>query len=79
MFIQKAFNLLHKRCLVLLKVYDMSVLYHPCKANVVADALSRMTMCSVSHMEEDNNQLVRVVHRLSRLGVRLEDYENGSL
>ena len=31
----------------------MSVLYHLGKANVVADDLSRMSMGSVSHVEEE--------------------------
>ena len=50
----------------------MSVLYHPDKAIVVADALSCMTMGSVSHLDEAKNDLSRKVHMLYRLGVRLE-------
>ena len=49
----------------------MSVNYHLGKANVVADALSRLFMGSVSHIEESRNELVKDVHRLSRLGVAL--------
>ena len=52
---------------------DMSVHYHPSKANVVADALSRMTMGSVFHVGEAKIYLVKDVHRFARLGVRLED------
>ena len=55
----------------MLKHYDIFVLYHPSKANVLADDLSHMTMGSVSHIEEANKDLVRDVHRLSRLGLRL--------
>ena len=51
MFTQKELNLAHRKWLELLKDYDMKFLYHPGKANVVADALSRMTMGSVSHVE----------------------------
>ena len=51
-FTQKELNLRQIRWLELLKYYGMSVLYHPGKANVVADALSRMTMGSVSHLDE---------------------------
>ncbi|WMV27895.1 hypothetical protein MTR67_021280 [Solanum verrucosum] len=40
-FTQKEFNLRQRRWLELLKYYDMSILYHPSKANVVVDALSR--------------------------------------
>ena len=52
----------------------MSVFYHPIKANVVADAL---TMGSVSHLEEAKKNLVKDIHRLSRLVVRSKDSLNG--
>ena len=48
-FTQKDLNL-HKRIwLEHLKNYDMNVLYHPKKANVVADALSRVSMGNVTN------------------------------
>ena len=55
----------------------MSVLYHPEKANIVVDDLNRMTIGSVAHVEEGKKELVKDVHRLSRLGVRLEDSMKG--
>ena len=55
----------------------MIVLYHPSKAKVVVDALSRMKMSSMSHIEEDKIDLVKDVHRLALLGFRLEDFPNG--
>ena len=36
----------------MLKDYDLSVIYHHNNVNVVADALNRMTMGSVSHLHE---------------------------
>ncbi|KAH0650521.1 hypothetical protein KY284_030433 [Solanum tuberosum] len=36
--------------------YDMSVLYHPRKANVVADVFSRLSMGSVAHIEDDSTK-----------------------
>ena len=51
----------------------MSVLYHPDKANVVADALSCMTMGSVSHVEDGKKYLMKDVHMLARS----EDSTNG--
>ena len=61
----------------MLNDYDISVLYHIGKANMVADALSCMTIDSVSHVEVDKKYLVKAIHRLDRLGVRLEDSLNG--
>lgn len=41
-----------------------------------SSALSRMTMGSVSHVEESKKDLVKDVHRLASLGVRLKDSSN---
>src|SRR5688572_23431403 len=78
-FTQRDLNLKQRRWWELLKDYDMSILYHPRKANVVADALSRLSMNSVSHIEDEKKQLVREVHRLARLGVRLVDSSDGGM
>ena len=51
-FTQRELNLQQRRWLELLKDYDISILYRPGKANVVADARSSMTMGSVSHIDE---------------------------
>ena len=51
----------------------MNVHYHLGKANVVADALSRMSMVSKSNIEDEKKELVKDIHRLVRLGVRLVD------
>ena len=63
----------------MLKNYDISVLYHPSKANVVADALSRSSMGSVAQVEEDMKELAREVHRLARLRVRLLHSDEGNV
>ena len=52
----------------MLKVYDMSVLYHPGKPSMVVDALSRITMGSLSHLDEAKKELARKVHRVARMG-----------
>ncbi|KAH0781192.1 hypothetical protein KY290_000790 [Solanum tuberosum] len=39
--------------------------------NVVADALSRLSMGSIAHVEEERKELAKDVQRLARLGVRL--------
>ena len=55
----------------------MSVHYHPGKANVVVDALSRLSMGSVAHIKEERKELVNDVHRLARLGVHLMIISDG--
>ncbi|WMV38199.1 hypothetical protein MTR67_031584 [Solanum verrucosum] len=57
----------------------MSVLYHPGKANVVTDALSQLSMGSVAHIDDNKKELVRDIHRLARLGVRLVDSTKGGV
>ena len=51
-FSQKELSLRQRRWLELLKYYDMCILYHPGKANVFADALSRLFMGSTTHVRE---------------------------
>ena len=55
--------------LELLKNYDVSVVHHSRKENVVAYALSHMPIGSLSHVEESKKYLVKDVHRFSRLGL----------
>ena len=45
--------------------------YHIGKVNVVADALSILSMGSVTHVEKKRKELVKDVNRLSLLGVHL--------
>src|SRR4051812_22789567 len=46
-FTQKELNLRQRRWLELIKDYDMKLHYHPGKANVVADALSRKSYANI--------------------------------
>ena len=57
----------------------MNVHYHPGKANIVVDALSRMSMRSTSYVEDGKKKLVKDVHRLSRLGVWLVGSTSGGV
>ncbi|XP_070046659.1 uncharacterized protein [Nicotiana tomentosiformis] len=73
----KELNLRQKRWLELLKDYDIDILYHPGKANVVADALRWKSMGSLAHLEACQRPLAREVHQLASLGVRLVDSSEG--
>ncbi|WMV37365.1 hypothetical protein MTR67_030750 [Solanum verrucosum] len=66
-FTQKYFNLHQRMWLEFLKDYDMSILYHPGKANVMADVLCRLLMGIVAHVENDKKELVCAVHKLAQL------------
>ena len=57
----------------LLKDYYINVHYHPCKSNIVDDALIRRSMGSTTHIEDEKKELVKDIHKLARLGVRLVD------
>ena len=75
-FTQKELNIRQRIWLDLLKDYDINILYHPGKANMVMVTLCRMTIGSVSHIDEAKKDLVRDVHRFARLGMTLEDSSN---
>ena len=68
-FRQKELNLRQRRLLELQKDYDVYILYHPGKANVVADALSRRSIGSLCGVPSEKREMVREVHRLASLGV----------
>ncbi|XP_069144462.1 uncharacterized protein [Solanum lycopersicum] len=62
-FSQRDLNLSQRRWLELLKDYDVTILYHPGKANVVADALSKKThsMWSLAALSIEERTLARDV------------------
>ena len=49
----------------------MSILYHPRKANIVSDALSRLSIDSTAYFKIDKKELEKVWHKLKHLGVHL--------
>jgi len=68
-FTQSDLNLRQRRWLELIKDYDLEIHYHPGKANVVADALSRKAYChhlvtQAPELSEEMRKLnLRVVRR----------------
>ena len=60
-------NILQIRWLEILKDYYMSLLYNLSKANMVADAKSRVSMGSVTHVVDEKKEIVKEVNRLDRL------------
>ena len=75
-FTQKELNLRQRRWLELIKDYDCTIEYHPGKANVVADALSRRPESSLSHMRSG---YLPLLVDLRALGVILEVEDSGAL
>ena len=57
LFDQKELNMRQRRWMEFIKDYDFELLYHPGKANVVADALSRKTL-HISAMMVNELELV---------------------
>ena len=74
LFKQKDLNLRQRRWLELLKDYDITILYHPGKANVVADALSRkaVSMGSLAYIPVGERPLAADVQTLANQFVRLD-------
>ncbi|XP_070031434.1 uncharacterized protein [Nicotiana tomentosiformis] len=75
----KVLNLRQRRWLELLNVYDIDILYHSGKANVVGDALSRKSIGSLARFEAYQRSLAKEVHWLASLGVRLADSSEGGV
>ncbi|XP_070022304.1 uncharacterized protein [Nicotiana sylvestris] len=70
---QKELNLHQRRWLELLKDYDVGILYHPGKANIVADTLSHRSMGSMSYLRSEKREIAHEVHQLASLGVQILD------
>ncbi|KAJ7961989.1 Retrotransposon protein, putative, Ty3-gypsy subclass [Quillaja saponaria] len=78
-FDQKELNLRQRRWIELLEDYDCSISYHPRKANVVADALSRKSMGSLSYLSAVRSQVVKELQQCMAEGVKFEVSPQGIL
>ena len=54
----------------LLKDFDCSILYHPVKATVVADALSRKSAGSFAHITTERRPIIKELHDLIDQGLQ---------
>ncbi|XP_069154563.1 uncharacterized protein [Solanum lycopersicum] len=79
--LKRDLNLKQRRWLELLKDYDMTILYHPGKENVVADALSRkaVSMGSLAMLQVPESPLARDVQSLANSFVSLDISESGKI
>ena len=57
----------------------MNVHYHLGKVNVVANAFSRISMGSTTHVEKEKKELVKDIYKLDILGVWLVDSSSGGV
>ena len=63
-FTQKELNMRQRRWLKLIKDYDLEILYHPGKANVVTDALSRRRNYGVAALLSEQKSILEELRRL---------------
>ena len=54
------------------KDYDCSIPYHPGKANVIADALSRKLAGNFAHISIKRRPIIKELHELIDQGLQLK-------
>jgi hypothetical protein len=64
-FTQSELNMRQRRWLELIKDYELEIHYHPSKANVVADALSRKASCHCLTMKTSNITLCQEMEKFN--------------
>jgi hypothetical protein len=64
-FTQSDLNLRQRRCLELIKDYDVGINYHLGKANVIADALSFKKYCNATFAKRMNPELHQEIRYLN--------------
>ena len=69
-FTQSELNLRQRRWLEWIKDYDLEIHYHPGKANVVADALSRKASCNCTSATLVHATLCQEMEKLNAGGLK---------
>jgi hypothetical protein len=64
-FTQSELNMRQRRWLELIKDYELEIHYHPDKANIVADALSRKVSCHCLLVKTSDNTLCQEMEKLN--------------
>ena len=75
-FTQKDINMRQRRWLEFLVDYDLEINYHPGKANVVADALSRKSQTVMASAITTRKELLR---DLEKMGIKFRKYQPNAM
>ena len=75
-FTQRDFNMRQRRWMEFLEDYDFTLYYHPGKANVVADALSRKSRGALASIA---SRELRMLETLGQFGVQYSEQAQGTL
>ena len=71
-FQQRDLNLRQRKWMELSKDYECSILYHPSKANVVANTLSRKSAGSLAHISTERRLIIKELHESIDQGLQLK-------
>jgi hypothetical protein len=72
-FTQAELNMRQRRCLELIKDYDLKVHYHPGMESVVADVLSRKSHCNCLTVKPLD---ISLCHEIEKMGIEIVQQGN---
>jgi hypothetical protein len=71
-FTQRDLNMRQRRWMEYLEQYDFDLQYHPGKANVIADALSRKTRCLLHVLASNNWEILNILREFQLTSIEAE-------